>query len=140
MTTLQEVLARSVELTREKRQLKAREKEVNDELRQLTQQALELMLDGGQIVKGVRVNGMTVYVQEKIFGRPMDGDMERLCAALKQRPEYAPLVKEAVHSSSLNAFVKEFMDETSGEVRLPADLQEVIAVSQFYDLGFRESS
>lgn len=122
------------EKTAQKRELEAQVKELNGEIAVAQEQAISAMLESG--VTSVKVDGATIYISSQVSASPADGDEEAMCNALVNL-EWGDIVKRTVNRQTLASFVKGFRDEESGEIDLPAELKEVIKVTEWHKLNAR---
>lgn len=89
----------------------------------------------------VRTNGRTVYVREEWIGSAEDGNTEAMCDAL-EAAGFGDLVKTSrgVHFRTMGSFVKEHVDEESGEPTFPTeDLQKKIRATKRVSVRSRRS-
>ena len=126
------LLDRFTTLTREKRELEAKLRMVQDELNGVMPALLDSMAESG--VQSIKSNdGATVYMARNIFARPVDA--EALCQAL-ERTGYGDIISRGVHHKTLNAFVKEFEGE-GGEVELPQEIADQLDLTTVYQVRMR---
>lgn len=122
-------------LTEQKRNVEAELKSLNEQLRELQDEAIDAMLDDG--VSSVKIEGYTVYISSQVSASPADGNEDAMCDALVAA-EYGDLVKRTVHRSRLASFVKDFRNEND-EIDLPPGLRETIKVTEFHRLQMRKA-
>lgn len=127
-----ELRDRFTEKTREKRELEAKLREVQDELNGIMPLLIDNLAENGvQSVKGM--SGETVYLIRQTFAKPIDA--EQLCQAL-ERAGYGDIVTRGVHHKTLNAFVKEFENER-GELELPDAISEQLDLTPVIQVRMR---
>lgn len=128
---LKQKVRRYVQLEKERRELEARLALIEDEERPLKEQIAEAFEESG--TQRERVDGLTVYLAYKTYARPKDGDMQRLCDALRNCG-MDDLVRDNVNINSLSAVVREKLKEalendTPDDQILPRPVMDAMAIS-----------
>jgi hypothetical protein len=108
--TMDEKIEQFIELETERRELEARLKEVKEEIAPLHEQVLTYFEQTG--TSKIKRSGLTLYVHRQLWARPIDGDYERGCAALKAAG-LEDMVKESFNIHTLSAYIREL--ERMGE-------------------------
>lgn len=124
---MQDLFKRFIELNQQKNDLKAREKELNAEIKVIEQNVLDYMAETG--MDKVSYDGNTVYLAANLSVAAKDK-----ASAIEYMKEIAPeLVKPTMNTNSLRAFVKEMKAEQA----LPEDFEDHFEITEFYQARVR---
>jgi hypothetical protein len=112
--------------------------QVMKDIRKWSALVLDQMIEHG--VNNLKVNGRTLYLQERLWAHCTDID------ALKAYPDVADLVKESVNTQSLSSWVRDEVKE--GRISLddemmpilPPEIKSAINLSQVVKLCARKSN
>ena len=140
--------AKLAALQEEKKELKAREKEINEEIRNLQEPLLEQMDEEGvdkiTVVIGQTDDGTpirrTVHKRRQVWASS-NGDMPGLIQALNEVGLDEEYVEETVNAQRLSAYVRQFDDgerPMSAEqivAQLPEPLQNAVKVTEKIELN-----
>ena len=133
--SLEEVVARAVELRRENRDLKARMEQNTAELNRLDPVIAEQFAKR-QIKSQKRTTGETIYLERNLYAslvRDDDGEHAGAHAAMREHGlEW--LVKDKVDSGSLSAWVRE---QERQETEIPQGLLPFLKISEVYKVKVR---
>ncbi len=121
-----------IALTSRKRELEADLRQVQDRLNELEPQLVEMFGEEG--LQRTSIDGWTAFLQEDIWASPAEGDIARLCAALKEAG-LGDMVAETVNRQTLSAWVRERLRD--GEP-LPDLVDPAINVSRGFRLRARK--
>ncbi len=116
-----------------KKELEAEEKENNALIEELNRELSDQMTEAQ--VPNFSRNGAVFYLRNDIYASPRDGDREALFAALRANG-YGDLVTETVNARTLNAFAREQMEASEGE--LPEWLDRVVSAYEKTTVGVRK--
>jgi hypothetical protein len=129
--TMDEKIERFIELETERRELEARLKEVKEEIAPLHEQVLTYFEQTG--TSKIKRSGLTLYVHRQLWARPIDGDYERGCAALKAAG-LEDMVKESFNIHTLSAYIREL--ERMGEP-IPETFEGAIQTEETFQIRTR---
>ena len=135
-SSLQEMMRQFAALTVEKRELEERLREIGRDLAALNEPIIDAMLDEGIDYQRIRLNGQSYGISKKtsLYARPADGDMVRLCEALRTYdPETEAMVKETINLNTLSAWVRE--QEADGG--LPEEVAPLIQITKIPQVQVR---
>jgi len=128
-----EELKRFVALEQRRRQLEAEVDQIKAEAAELEQRLLPQFEQSG--MERVLIDGLTVYIERKLWAKARDGDKPAVCSALK-RCNLGDYVEETFNTNSLSAYVRELDREGR---HLPPTLASVLDVSEVFKLRTRSS-
>jgi hypothetical protein len=129
--TMDEKIEQFIELETERRELEARLKEVKEEIAPLHEQVLTYFEQTG--TSKIKRSGLTLYVHRQLWARPIDGDYERGCAALKAAG-LEDMVKESFNIHTLSAYIREL--ERMGEP-IPETFEGAIQTEETFQIRTR---
>jgi len=124
---------RFVALTVEKRQIEARLKEIEAELRSLQEPLLDYMADSG--IDRISLDGYTLYPLTQTWASALDGDQPRACAALEVAG-LSKMVQPRFNAQTLSAWVREQM--AAGQ-ELPVSFEGTIKVLTIVEIRARKA-
>ena len=124
-----------VRLTREKRQVEKKLKEINEALRQLEGKIIPDM--EANEVDHIRVDGMSIYPKRDLAVK-VQCDEDKLCEAMPN------LSKRAVNRQSLKSAVREMLMDDTGRweaipERLPENIRPLLEIDEFVRINAREN-
>lgn len=124
-------------LTTLKGQLEVQLKDIAARLSQLEEPIIEAFQQDG--MQSVNVDGFNIHLKRTLFAGAK-GDKSDLMATLKGMDEsWSILVQDNVNYQSLNARVRELELGDDGMPIVPAELVDVLNISEQYKLGARKS-
>jgi hypothetical protein len=126
-------LKRFVALEERRRQLEAEVEAVKAEAAELEQRLLPQFEHSG--MERVSIDGLTVYLERKLWAKAKDGDKPSVCTALK-RCHLGDYVEETFNTNSLSAYIRELDRERRP---LPPTLAPVLDVSEVFKLRTRRN-
>lgn len=138
-------MRRYIALSNEKKKIKAREKQINNELAALEPSCRSLLIEMGDEDNpgSMRLAGSTVYLYPELYARPKDGDRERTAHALKSAG-MDWLVKEDFNINSLSAWVREVKrkgaEASDEERRQLASIEDYLDLTEGYSVRVRKAS
>lgn len=129
--TPNERVRRFVALEKERRELEARLKMLEEETSVLKEEIADEYEESGR--QRETVDGMTVYLQYTTYAGAKDGDMKRLVEALK-RHGMGDIVVEKVDLNTLSSLVRERLKECAEQnipdsLAFPAPVQDALHFS-----------
>lgn len=128
------MLRQFVQWEKERDDLESRLKTVKESISQIEDNLLkEFEKDG---ISKATVDGLTIYIQRKLWASAKDGNYEATCAALRECG-MAQYVQERFNTNSISAYVREA--EKNG-IEVPKALQDTLTVSEKFSLNTRRSS
>lgn len=129
--TTEEALDRFIELESERKYLEARLKEVKEEIAPLHERVLNYFEESG--TEKIRRGGMTLYLHSQLWARPIDGDYERGCEALRAAG-MEDLIQTRFNIHTLSAVLRE--RERMGEA-FPPEFEGVIETERTFQVRTR---
>lgn len=129
--SMDEKIERFIELETERRELEARLKELKEEITPLHEQVLTYFEQTG--TSKIKRSGLTLYVHRQLWARPIDGDYERGCAALKAAG-LEDMVKLSFNIHTLSAYIREL--ERMGEP-IPESFEGAIQTDETFQIRTR---
>lgn len=133
-------------LSEEKSLLEARLNEVREDLKALNADLCEQFALAG--VDSMKVDGRIVFLRRQLWASVQappgadPGAKEAAYQVLKDH-QLGWMVKEGVNSQTLSAWVRELEEESGGYeemiANMPADLREVLKISEVYQVSSRKS-
>jgi hypothetical protein len=118
MSTELEIFAQIAEIDEKLAQNRSEETQLKEKRRALEEQALEIMSVSG--LDKITVNGRTVYCAQNVVAKLLQ-DRQMVAEALAKHG-FASMVKYDYNTRSLNALIKEFLDEGG----IPEELSKYI--------------
>lgn len=118
MSTELEIFAQIAEIDEKLAQNRSEETQLKEKRRALEEQALEIMSVSG--LDKITVNGRTVYCAQNVVAKLLQ-DRQMVAEALAKHG-FANMVKYDYNTRSLNALIKEFLDEGG----IPEELSKYI--------------
>ena len=123
-----------LETTRAKRSIEGQLKDLNGQLAKLEEMLADEFIANG--IQNVNVDGACVYVARTIYAKPLDVQAMheglRACGA-------GDLVKEAVNSQSLSAWVRELPLGEDGKPVLPEPVKDAIETGERVNVRVRNA-
>lgn len=146
-----ELMREFVAIEEKKRDLDSQLKQVVQRLDDIEEQIVPQMLSDG--VSQMRVDGRTIYIANKIYAGPKDGDKGSVIDALKSSDDTAAFVAENYNAQTLRSYVSEIakevetvckkdgrlFDEEAIRAALPTELAAAIKISFVHSLHSRKA-